>query len=190
MKKLILASQSPRRKELLEKLGVTFTVEPSNVNEDLALSLSPRKLAEELSRKKAQFIANKRKNCIIIAADTIVVLKKKIFGKPKSKKEAKEMLKALSGKTHQVITAFTIIDSKTEKRITKSVQTLVAFYKVTSKDLEKYLETEEVFDKAGAYAIQEGAGQFIKKIEGDYTNIVGLPIAAVKKALKNIGFAL
>ena len=187
MKKIILASASPRRKELLAKIGLKFSIEKSNIEEGLDLKLTPKKLAERLSYRKAYKISKKHSNAVIIAADTVVVLNGKIIGKPKNPKEAVSILKKLSGKIHSVITAFTIFDTKTSKSITKSVETKVFMKKLTEKEINYYVNTGEPLDKAGAYGIQGFGGIFIEKIDGDYYNVVGLPLTALIRELKNFG---
>lgn len=192
MAKIILASGSPRRKELFEKLQIPFVVEVSNYEEDMNLKLKPLELAKELSRGKAEAVADKHKNeeVIIIGADTFVVLKNKILGKPRTTEKAKEMIKEMSGKAHSVITGFTIINSKSGKKVSKAVESKVYFRKLTDKEIEDYVRTGEPLDKAGAYAIQEFGSVLIERIEGDYTNIVGLPLAPLIEGLKKFGINL
>jgi septum formation protein len=187
MKKIILASASPRRRELLSKIGLKFSIEKSNIREDLDLKLNPKQLAEMLSYRKACKISKKYSNAVIIAADTLVVLNNKIIGKPKNPKDAAKILNKLSGKAHSVITAFTIIDTKTNKSVTKSVETKVFMKKLTEEEIKYYVNTEEPSDKAGAYAIQGFGGIFIEKIDGDYYNVVGLPLTALIRELKKFG---
>lgn len=182
-RKIILASNSPRRKELLKQMGIKFTVIVSNVNEKTNIT-SPVDFVKFLSREKAREVAQKNKNAIIIGADTIVVLENKIIGKPKSLKNAVEILEKLSDKTHYVVTGFTVLDSKNNKFISKAIKTKVTFKKLTKEEIERYVYTSKILDKAGAYAIQDKAGVFIKKIEGDYSNIVGLPIFSLYQELK------
>jgi len=182
-KKIILASNSPRRKELLKQIGLRFKIIVSNVEEKNA-STSPVDFVKILSRKKAKAVAINNKNAIVIGADTIVVLKNEIIGKPDSLENAIEILKKLSGKTHLVITGFTIIDSKTKKQITKAVTTKVTFKDLSDQEIKAYVYSSKVLDKAGAYAIQDKAGMFIKEVKGDYFNIVGLPIFSLYQELK------
>lgn len=184
MKKIILASVSPRRKELLKKIGIKFKVVESDFKEFTDPNLKPQELVKKLSLEKAKAVFKNHKDSIIIAADTIVVIRNEIIGKPKDKKDAKRMLNKLSGKMHYVYTGFTIIDSKP---ITKSVKSKVYFRNLSSKEIDDYVAHEKPFDKAGAYAVQEKAGIFIKKIEGDFFNVVGLPIYALARELKKLG---
>ena|SRR3989338_9228120 len=186
MKKLILASQSPRRKELLLEHGFQFEVVPSHAPETLDPKLTAAQNALLIAKKKALKIAKKREG-VILAADTIVKLKDKILGKPKDKAHAREMLETLSGKMHDVITAFVVCDSQTKKEISKIVSTKVTFKKLSPQFIEQYLLAHNPVDKAGAYAIQEKGDQFIEKIEGSFTNVVGLPIEEIKTALQEFG---
>lgn len=184
MKKIVLASLSPRRKELLKRILPEFTVENSNFEEDLKLKLEPKKLTEHLSCCKAEATSKKHPNSIVIAADTTVVLNKKILGKPKSSKDAVKMLKMLSGKVHKVITAFTIVDNSAGKKVTKSVETKVFMRRLTDEEITNYVKTGEPMDKAGAYGIQGRGGLLIEKIDGDYYNVVGLPLTALLVELR------
>ncbi len=186
MKKLILASQSPRRRELLLKHGFYFEVIPSHTPETLDPKLTAAQNALAIARQKALDVAKKREG-IILAADTIVSVKNKILGKPKDKAHAKHMLEELSGEVHEVITAFVVYDSETQKEISKIVTTKVSFKKLPPQFIEKYLATHNPLDKAGGYAIQENGDTFIEKIEGSMTNVVGLPIEEVKKSLQYFG---
>lgn len=187
MKKIILASASPRRKMLLKQIGLNFKVVASDFEEMINTKISSHELARKLSLGKAKVVAIKLSNSIIIAADTFVTFKGKILGKPKNKQDAKRILKLLSGKMHLIITGFTIIDTTTGQTATNSVETKVYFKKLTNKEIDTYVETGEPLDKAGAYGIQEKGSLFVKKIEGDYFNVVGLPIYAVVETLKKFG---
>lgn len=186
-KTIILASASPRRKELLKLTRLKFKVDASNHEENLNLKLKPHKLARFLSKQKANTIAGKHKNAIIIAADTFIVLKNRLLGKPHSDAEAKKMLKTLNGRPHSVITGFTIMDTGSNKTISSSVETKVYLKKLSSKEIDAYVRTKEPLDKAGAYAIQGLGSVIIKKIEGDYFNVIGLPLSALTESLKKFG---
>lgn len=190
MKKIILASASPRRKELLENIGLKFEVEPSNHPEDISYRLKPHELARSISHKKALAIAGKYKNAIIIAADTFVVFRGKIMGKPKTEAEARKMLATLSGKSHSVITGFTVIDTDEKKTLSRSVETKVHVKKLTPEEIDAYVKTEEPLDKAGAYAIQGLGSAIVEKIEGDYFNVIGLPLCALTDSLKEFGIQI
>jgi len=184
MKKIILASQSLRRRDLLKQIGLEFEVDPSNYEEDMTLDMEPKKLAEHLSLGKAKDVASRHKDSIIISADTIVAVDNEVFGKPKTLERAKYMLQKLSGRAHSVITGFTIIDTETNKQISRSVETKVYFKKLSEQEMDAYIATGEPLDKGGGYAIQGLAALFVEKIEGDYFNIVGLPIMPLSEELK------
>jgi septum formation protein len=187
MKTIILASTSPRRREILKLTGLEFKVDESDYEEDMDLNLIPQKLAQLLSRKKAESVASKYKKAIIIGADTFIVLKGKILGKPHTADEARRMLRLLNGKTHSVITGFTIIATEDGKRFSRSTETKVFFRKLTTKEIESYIKTKEPLDKAGAYAIQGLGAVLVKKIEGDFFNVMGLPLNALVHGLKKFG---
>ncbi len=184
---IILASASPRRKELLEKAGLKFVVDASDFEEDLSLRMPARRLARYLSCEKAKAVAEKYKNAIIIAADTIISLYDQVFGKPHTNSEAIKMLNILNGRAHDVITAFTIIDTGERQSVSRSVVTKVYFRKMTMMEIDAYVRTGEPLDKAGAYAIQGLGASIVKKIEGDYNNVVGLPVDALMSALRKFG---
>ena len=184
-REIILASASPRRKDILEKTGLKFSVEPSDLGEDFDSKLSPTQIAESLSLAKAKRIASHHQNSLIIGSDTIVVLDGEILNKPLTKEEAEEMLKKLSGNTHSVISGFTVIEG--DKIITGFEETKVRFRSLSKEEISEYIDTGEPMDKAGAYGIQGGAGKFVEAIEGDYFNIVGLPLFALSDALREFG---
>jgi septum formation protein len=185
MQKIILASQSPRRKKILEQVGLNFDVVVSDFDETKIRFKTPQEMVERLSLEKARIIAKKHPNTIIIGADTTVIFKSEIIGKPKSKADAFRILRLLSGNTHEIVTGFTVI--KGSKSITKHVVSKVKFKKLTEDEIEAYVATGEPMDKAGGYGIQERGGLFMENITGDYFNVVGLPIFAVAKALKEFG---
>ncbi len=187
MKKIILASASPRRKEILKITGLKFSVCASDYEEDLNLPLRPRDLARFLSRKKAEAAAHKCKNAIIVAADTFIVFNNKLLGKPRTVKEAEKMLQMLSGKGHSVITGFTIMDAAGKKTLSRSVETKVYFKKLGREEINAYIKSKEPLDKAGAYAIQGLGAVFIEKIDGDFFNVMGLPLCALTESLKKFG---
>jgi septum formation protein len=187
MKTIILASASPRRKELLEKIGLKFEVDASDCEEEINAGLDPHELARQLAIKKAKSVAARHKNAIIIAADTIGVIRNKILGKPYTKNEACKMLRQISGKSHLVITSFSILDTGTNKIVTGTVNTRVYIRRLTGQEIDDYVETGEPLDKAGAYAIQGMGALIVEKIEGDYYNVMGLPLHALAEALKEFG---
>lgn len=189
-KEIILASASPRRKELLELTGLQFKVDPGDYKEDMNLKLSPHELARALSLEKAKSVAGKYNNAIIIAADTFVIIRGQLLGKPHTEDEAKRMLVLLDGATHLVITGFTILDTDTGKKISRSVETKVTFRKLTEKEIDAYVETKEPLDKAGAYAIQGLGSVLVKRIEGDYFNVIGLPLCPLAECLAEFGIRI
>ena len=188
--KIVLASGSPRRIGLLKMLGCKFQIMPSKVEEKINSSLSPTQNVKRLSRLKALDVASKVSDGIVIAADTEVVLNKKIFGKPKNKKEAQEMLKNLSGKTHQVITGLAVTDGKTKRTLQDVVITKVKFRKLDKNLIDKYIASSEPLDKAGAYGIQGKAALLVESIKGDYFSVVGLPLNALNQLLEKFGISL
>ncbi len=181
-KQIILASGSPRRKMILEKTGLKFSVDVSDFNEDALEFSSPREMVEKLSLEKAKIVAKRNPKALIIAADTTVFLNNEIIGKPKSKADAFRILKLLSGNKHQVITGFTIIKGK--KIITKHVISDVVFKNISDEQINAYIATGEPMDKAGGYGIQDNAGVFVDRVIGDYNNIVGFPLSAILDTLK------
>ena len=187
MKIIILASASPRRKELLEKIGLKFEVEASGYDEEIDAGLDPSELVRQLSIKKAKSVAAEHKNALIIAADTIGVMGEKILGKPHTENEAYKMLQEINGKSHLVITGFSILDTTTNKIVTGIVNTRVYIKKLTRQEIDAYVKTGESLDKAGAYAIQGMGAVIVEKIEGDYYNVMGLPLHALAEALKEFG---
>jgi len=181
---LILASKSPRRKELLKLLNQEFIVDAVDIPEDFDVSQGLLVAIEQLAYRKALPIFKLYPKDMVIGADTIVVNQGEIFGKPTDYHDAKRMLKALSGNTHQVITGVSIISK--EKSYTFHEVTDVTFYPLNEDDIDAYITREQPFDKAGAYAIQEGAAQFVKSINGDFYNIVGLPVGHLSQVLKQL----
>lgn len=184
MKKLILASQSPRRKELLEKCGIPFTCEPADIDETIDDS---RDLSEEIKRlslAKAAVILKKHPEAVVVGSDTIVAVDGRVLGKPKDRMEARKMLKMLSGHTHQVITGLSVLSSSRQFQDVSISH--VTFASLSDEEIDAYVSSGECDDKAGAYAIQGGAGKFITNIDGDYYAIMGLPLNSVYEELKNI----
>ncbi len=190
MRRIILASESPRRKRLLKQLDIDFEVVPSEIEEKLNPRLKPKGQAELLSKEKAKAVAAKYNDAIIIAADTIIALEDEVLVKPQDGRDARRILKKLSGKVHTVITGFTILDTENQKKITKSVETKVFFKNLQEKEIRSYIEKENLLDKAGAYAIQGIGVVFVEKIEGDYFNVVGLPLFALARELKKFGITI
>ena len=181
---LILASKSPRRKELLKQIGIPFVVVVSDAEEVSGNSWTPAALVVENAKRKARAVAEKYPDSPVLGADTVVSSEGKIFGKPKDKDEARKMLTVLSGKMHEVTTGLALIN-RNEIRTT-NVTTKVFFDTMTKADIDAYIATEESMDKAGAYAIQGKAARFIEKIEGSYSNVVGLPLNALIQLSKDL----
>jgi len=190
MKTIILASASPRRKELLEQIGLRFKVDPVRHEEKLELTLPADTVARKISLEKAAPVAARHKNAIVIAADTFGVLDGKLLVKPHSEQEARDMLASLSGRSHSVITGFTLMDTDTKKTVSRSVETIVTLKELTPVEIETYVKSGEPLDKAGSYAIQGLGAVLIEKIEGDYYNVVGLPLSALAEALKEFGVSV
>jgi nucleoside triphosphate pyrophosphatase len=188
--KLILASASPRRAEILRDAGFTFHVMSSAVDETPYPDESPHVLVQRLADAKAELVAARAVGpAIVIAADTEVVLDGRVFGKPHSTDDARRMLENLSGRNHSVLTGVSLIRLPDAERIQFVETTLVHFARLDPGEISRYLATGEPHDKAGGYAIQGRAGRFIPRIEGDYFNIVGLPLARVTKALADLGWS-
>jgi septum formation protein len=187
MKKIILASASPRRKEILGLTGLPFTVDPGEYEEDRESPMEPHRLARHLSVQKAKAVSGKYRDALIIAADTFILDRGKILGKPHTPEEAGRMLKMLGGRSHSVVTGYTILDTASGREITRSVETKVWFKKMTVEEIDAYVQTKEPLDKAGAYAIQGLGAVIVKKIEGDYLNVVGLPLFDLVESLKKFG---
>lgn len=185
--KLILASQSPRRKELLQKAGFCFEVIPSRVDENIPNKIPPEDFALHLAEAKAKDIAKQNRDAVIIGADTIVVLKDAILGKPTDPNDARWMLQQLSGAWHRVMTGYAVVHGALATTISAVIITEVKFKRLTAAEIEWYIETAEPDDKAGAYAIQGIGALWVEKIRGSYSNVVGLPVCEVAQALFQMG---
>ncbi len=185
-KPLILASQSPRRRKLLEQLGFEFEVIPPNAAEKNSRGLPPEELAKHLAEVKAEIVAKQcGSEAIVLGCDTIVVAGDEILNKPVDTKNAIEMLRKLSGKTHTVITGICLIESPSMRKITKAQKTLVTFRELNANEIEAYVGTGSPLDKAGAYGIQDDFGAvFVRRVEGCYYNIVGLPLELLYTTLR------
>jgi septum formation protein len=179
---IILASGSPRRKELLEQIGIEFKVIKSECDEDFDESLSPDEAVKVLSLRKSRDVFE-RTGGIVIGADTVVAIDGRILGKPKDEEDAFDMLKLLSGRTHSVFTGLTVIKSKADIT-TVSVETKVTFKELDDNVIREYISTGEPMDKAGAYGIQAKGEVFAEKIDGDFFNVVGLPVSKLWDILK------
>lgn len=184
MKKIILASSSPRRKELLAKTKLPFTIVVSEYEEDMTENMPPEVLAEKLSREKAKTVAKKYPDAVIIAADTFVLLNGELLGKPKSEAEAAVMLRNISGQRVTVITGVTILAVTAKKEISFHEETILEIKVLTDREIVDYVKTGEPMDKAGAFGMQERGAAFVKRVEGDFFSAVGLPVYRLVEELK------
>jgi septum formation protein len=183
-KKIVLASQSPRRIELLRSAGLKFEIMPSNLKEEIIQKVDSLGFVRDISLRKAKSMWQKAEADLVIGADTVVTMDNEIFGKPKDINDAATMLNKLSGRTHYVITGICLL-AKNQQMIDHEI-TRVTFYKLTDEEINAYLASKEYADKAGAYGIQGIASLFVKKIEGCYFNVVGFPLGKFYQRLKEI----
>jgi len=188
---LVLASASPRRQELLRNAAISFTVQPADIDETPRAGERPRDCAERLAQEKALTVAKNRPGDFVLGADTVVVVDDLILNKPVDANDAARMLKMLSGRTHAVITGVCLVEpaanseSPAHNRFeTTSEQTLVTFCEMSEREIREYVATGDPMDKAGAYGIQGIASRWIRRVEGDYSNVVGLPVARVYEMLQ------
>ncbi len=187
--KVVLASASPRRQEILRQVGMSFEVDPSDAPETIAGDWSVGEIAERLAEIKARDVARRHAGAdVVIGADTLVVLDGDPLGKPVDAKDARWMLSRLSGRTHEVYTGIAVLDPKGSRSVTASVCSRVRFRQLDAGEIARYVASGEPMDKAGAYAIQGLGSIFVEEIAGDYFNIVGLPIAQVNLALRQLGW--
>lgn len=180
--KIILASKSPRRKEILASAGYEFDVKVSNADENVSAN-SITEMSLMISKRKCDAVFEENKDCVVISADTIVVINDKVLEKPKSIDNCREMIKTLQDNVHEVYTS--VIVKSVDKEVSFLEKTKVFVGKMTDEEIEEYINTSEPYDKAGGYAIQGIFGKYIKKIEGDYYNVMGLPIYKLNKVLKD-----
>jgi septum formation protein len=180
---VILASQSPRRKELLGLLGIPFTVRVADIDETMNPGAAPYSEVARVSRLKALAVPREADD-LVIAADTIVVCDDQVLGKPKDASDAKEMLQLLSGRSHQVMTGLTVLRGEFATVVTEVTD--VIFRPLSDKEIDDYIATGEPMDKAGAYGIQGGAALFCRRLEGDYYNVVGLPVCRLAEILQEL----
>lgn len=186
MNKLILASNSPRRRELFQYLEIPYEVDAADVDEVVDEFLPHEEAVMELAYQKAAAVFQRHKEEMVLGFDTLVMLDDKLLGKPKSEEEAKEMLRALSGKTHIVYTGCALISKKYSKSFYEA--TRVTFCHLTDKEIDQYVATKEPMDKAGAYAIQGKGSKFVCRVNGDYFTVMGLPISRIWRELKEMGW--
>ena len=189
-KPVILASNSPRRRELLAQIGLSFQIDPADVDESLLPHETPEGYAMRVALDKARVAAARAGKGIIIAADTIVVLGDTVLGKPADPRDAERMLCLLSGRMHQVITGVALMDAETGKILTDRAVTRVWFRKLAPEEIAAYVSTREPLDKAGAYGIQEKGSLLVDKIEGCFFNVVGLPLSLLGVMLRDFGITL
>lgn len=184
---LILASSSPRRQELLREAGIAFSVHPARISEERIARETPLRYACRLAQEKAQAVAGEFPDRYVLGADTIVVVEDEVLEKPRDAHDAARMLRLLSGRGHQVITAVSLVAPR-QRPETRFSATQVYFREVGEEEIQRYIAGGEPADKAGAYAIQGGAGPWIRRIEGEYSNVVGLPLSLVTEMLRATGF--
>jgi len=193
-KTIILASSSPRRQELIAMLGIPFDIKVSDANEDTEAGLSPAAIVEQLSSRKAAAVCEMYKeqpiDGIVIGADTIVVLEGEVLGKPKDRQDAFRMLNGLQGRKHHVYTGVACIDLRSGRHVVSHEVTLVYMKPLTDSQIERYIDTGEPMDKAGSYGIQGLGATTIERIEGDYFNVVGLPLSLLSDMLRQFGIAV
>ena len=183
---LILASASPRRQELLREAGIPFELRPAHINEDQHAGEPPLEFALRMAREKALAVAQRYPQSYVLGADTIVVIDNDVLGKPSDAADAARMLRLLSGREHQVTTAVAVVSPGGNTAI-RSATTQVFFRKLTEEEIDQYVAGGEPMDKAGAYAIQGGASRWTDRIEGEYSNVVGLPLSLVTEMLRKAG---
>lgn len=179
--KLILASKSPRRREMFDSLGLEYEARVAGVDESYKGKIAPSRLVEILSLRKAEAVKADDED-IVIASDTVVALGNRIFGKPSDRHEAYEMMKALSGSVHKVYSGYAIVCG--DKKVGGSVATKVKFRTLSDDEINAYIDTDEPYDKAGGYGIQENGGFFVVAINGDFNNVVGMPLSTIEMALR------
>ncbi len=187
--RFVLASDSPRRKAILEQAGFSFQVRPARVTEAREPGEAPEAFSRRVALEKARAVAAELKEGIVIGADTVVVVGVEVLGKPASPEEAAAMLRTLSGRAHRVLTALAVVETSTGREETAIEETRVWFRPLTEEEIAAYVATGEPLDKAGAYGIQERGGLLVERVEGDYLNVVGLPLVRLKELLERFGIS-
>ena len=182
MKRVVLASKSPRRQQLLKEIVDKFDIDVSSSEEKIGWVIPVKKVPVYLAHQKAKEVFKRNKDALVIGADTVVIVNNQILGKPKDTQDVRRMITMLSDNTHIVVTGVSLISKEFKKKF--SCITKVTFRKMSEQEIEEYCKLDTVYDKAGAYAIQNEAGQYISKIEGDYNNVVGFPVDMVKQYIK------
>lgn len=185
-RKIILASASPRRKELLEKLDLDFSVCPADIDESLLPDEDAAMYPLRTAVQKAMAVAKTAEDALVIAADTVVAVDDDILGKPRDEAEAKGMLQRLSGREHIVITGIGVVDTASGRTLSATEQTIVYFHPLRDEEIDAYIATGECMDKAGSYGIQGKGSLLVRKIDGDYFNVMGLPLSRLYRLLLNI----
>ena len=185
-RKIILASASPRRKELLEKLDLDFSVCPADIDESLLPDEDAAMYPLRTAVQKAMAVAKTTEDALVIAADTVVAVDDDILGKPRDEAEAKGMLQRLSGREHIVITGIGVVDTASGRTLSATEQTIVYFHPLRDEEIDAYIATGECMDKAGSYGIQGKGSLLVRKIDGDYFNVMGLPLSRLYRLLLNI----
>lgn len=184
---IILASESPRRKKLLREMGVTFTIQPSGIDESAPMDELPGPYCARLAVQKASTVGHQFPEHLVLGADTVVSLGDRIMGKPNSADEAAEMLISLSGKWHEVWTGVCLFQKLQEIQIVKAIRTDVKFKDLSEDEIESYISTGEPMDKAGAYAIQGSGANLVREVKGSYHNVIGLPTSDLGRMLDQLG---
>lgn len=185
--RIVLASASPRRAALMAEMGYEFEVMPPQVDEVFEEDAAPAETAKRLAVAKAEEVAARAGAAVVVAADTVVALGRQILGKPLDRRHAVEILRKLSGSTHEVITGVCVIDARTGRRAVDSVSTTVTMRRMTEAEIRDYVESGEADGKAGAYAIQETADRYVVRVDGSATNVVGLPTERLGEMLSEFG---
>ncbi|MFW6001081.1 MAG: Maf family protein [Halanaerobium sp.] len=188
--KLVLASSSPRREDILKQLRLRFTIVPGKIDESKFIEKDPEKLVKKLALEKAKSVSDLVEDALIIAADTVVICEDQILGKPEDSQEAKEQLKLLRGKEHQVMTAVAVLSSDTGEVQVKNNITIVKMSNISDETIDKYINTGEPLDKAGSYGIQGLGGLFVEGIKGSYYSVVGLPIHQLAEILDKFNYGI
>ncbi|MBO7359318.1 MAG: septum formation protein Maf [Clostridia bacterium] len=185
-RRVVLASSSPRRREILEKLGIAFDIIPSNADESGVTGRADETVMI-LAKRKAESVAGNLNDSLVIGCDTLVALENDVFGKPESTAQAEEMLSRLSGNTHRVLSGLCLIDTVTGETRVSREETFVSFRGLSTEEIRAYVLSGEPMDKAGAYAIQGGAGRFVSEVNGSYDNIVGFPSELFLREVRQMG---
>ncbi len=188
--RLVLASSSPQRTEILSRLGVTFEVVTPDVDEVPPSPMPPRRYAQWAAESKAHAVARRVRNAVVIGADTVVVRDREVFGKPNDRRDARRMLRALSGRTHTVYTAVHVIGTGSRCDARGFSRTRVTLRRLSDREIDAYVRTGEVQDKAGAYAIQASGRSLVRSIQGPFDNVVGMPVHLLRRLLRQCGVKL